>query len=90
MTNLVWTPRAWEDYLYWQGRDKAKLKRLNSLINTALRTPLAGEGRPEPLKYQLSGLWSRRLDQEHRLVYAWDEEADTLTILQCRYHYEKR
>ncbi|MDR0826280.1 MAG: Txe/YoeB family addiction module toxin [Desulfovibrio sp.] len=89
MALLTWTPGAWEDYQHWQGQDKKKCRRINLLINAALRTPFAGEGKPEALKFQLAGFRSRRIDQEHRLVYAWDEEADTLTIMQCRYHYAK-
>ncbi len=89
MALLVWTPKGWEDYLYWQGQDKKTSRRINALINAALRTPFEGEGKPEPLRYQLAGLWSRRIDPEHRLIYAWDENAQTLTILQCRYHYER-
>jgi toxin YoeB len=60
------------------------------LINAAIRTPFEGEGKPEALKLRLSDFWSRRIDQEHRLVCSWDEKADTLTILQCRYHYDDR
>ena len=86
---LQWTPNAWEDYLYWQKQDKKKCQRINTLITSALRTPFEGEGKPEPLRFQLAGYWSRRIDQEHRLVYAWDEASETLTILQCRYHYSK-
>ena len=89
MANLVWTPGAWKDYLCWQEEDTKKLRRVNTLIASALRTPCEGEGKPEPLRFQLAGCWSRRIDQEHRLIYAWDEQADTLTILQCRYHYGK-
>jgi toxin YoeB len=89
MALLTWTPEAWEDYQYWQVQDKKKCQRINLLINSALRTPFAGEGKTEALKFQLTGLWSRRIDQEHRLVYSWDEATDTLTILQCRYHYNK-
>jgi toxin YoeB len=73
-----------------QGQDKAKFRRINLLINSALRNPFEGEEKPEPLKFQLAGLWSRRIDQEHRLVYDWSESTQTLTILQCRYHYNKR
>ena len=89
MANLVWAPAAWKDYLYWQEQDKRKLRRVNDLITSALRTPFEGEGKPEPLRFQLAGCWSRRTDQEHRLIYAWDEKAGNLTILQCRYHYDK-
>jgi toxin YoeB len=88
MPNLVWTPRGWKEYLYWQEQDTKKLRRVNTLISSALRTPYEGEGKPEPLRFQLAGCWSRRIDQEHRLIYACDEKADTLTILQCRYHYD--
>ncbi|MDR2727429.1 MAG: Txe/YoeB family addiction module toxin [Deltaproteobacteria bacterium] len=89
MADPVWTPNAWKDYVHWQEQDKKKLRRINALITAALRTPSEGEGKPEPLRFQLAGYWSRRIDQEHRLIYAWDETADTLTILHCRYHYDK-
>lgn len=85
--NLTWTPQAWEDYLYWQKTDRAALKCLNALIENAMRTPFEGIGKPEPLKFNLAGYWSRRIDAEHRLVYTIDEVSNTLTILQCRYHY---
>ncbi len=89
MPLLTWTPKAWEDYLYWQEHDKKKCRRVNMLIAAVLRSPFEGEGKPEALKFQLGGFWSRRIDQEHRLVYVWDEKFDILTILQCRYHYDK-
>ncbi|MFL1781441.1 type II toxin-antitoxin system YoeB family toxin [Candidatus Hepatincolaceae symbiont of Richtersius coronifer] len=76
---------AWEDYLYWYSIDKQKLKKINSLIKDCLRTPFTGEGKPEPLKGNLSGYWSRRIDTEHRLVYKYENHQ--LVILQCRYHY---
>jgi len=76
---------AWEDYLYWQQHSKPTLKRINSLIHDIQRSPFDGIGKPEALKHQLSGLWSRRIDDEHRLVYAVRD--DSLFILQCRYHY---
>lgn len=89
--NLTWTPQAWEDYLYWQKTDKATLKRINALVENALRTPFEGIGKPEPLKFDFAGCWSRRINAEHRLVYAVDEALDggagTLIVLQCRYHY---
>mgnify|MGYP000127372501 FL=1 len=85
--NLTWTPQAWEDYLYWQKTDKTTLKRLNALIENAMRTPFEGIGKPEPLKFNLAGYWSRRIDAEHRLVYTVDEASNALTVLQCRYHY---
>ena len=84
--NLAWTEAAWTDYAYWQGQDKKTLKRINRLITNALRTPFEGMGKPEPLKENLSGFWSRRIDDTHRLVYA---VSDThVTIISCRYHYE--
>jgi toxin YoeB len=83
---LVWTPAAWEDYLFWQGQDKKTLKRVNTLIQDTLRTPFAGIGKPEPLRANLSGFWSKRIDDSHRLVYA--VEGDDLAIVSCRYHYE--
>ncbi len=82
---LAWTEAAWSDYLYWQGQDKKTLKRINKLIDGTLRDPFAGIGKPEPLKENLSGFWSRRIDDTHRLVYAVDEKQ--LTIIACRYHY---
>lgn len=82
---LSWTDNAWEDYLYWQQTDKKMLARINKLIKDASRTPFAGLGDPEPLKHQLSGFWSRRIDKEHRLVYRVADEG--ITIIQCRYHY---
>lgn len=77
--------RAWADYLLWQKTDKAKLKRINQLIRDIQRDPYGGIGKPEPLKYDLTGLWSRRIDEEHRLIYAIDGE--NIIIAQCRYHY---
>ncbi len=85
MKSLAFTPHAWEEYLYWQARDKALLGRINALIKDALRTPFTGLGKPEPLKFDLAGAWSRRINAEHRLVYLVQDEA--LVILQCRYHY---
>jgi toxin YoeB len=78
-------PLAWEDYLYWQQNDKALLKRINLLIREIQRDPFSGLGKPEPLKHGLSGFWSRRIDDRHRLVYAIHEGA--LLIAQCRDHY---
>jgi toxin YoeB len=77
--------RAWADYLYWQENDKAKFKRINQLIRDIQRDPFGGIGKPEPLRHNLAGLWSRRIDDEHRLVYAM--EGENLIIVQCRYHY---
>jgi toxin YoeB len=79
--------RAWEDYLYWQQTDKSILKRINTLIKDIQRTPFAGLGKPEPLKHQFAGLWSRRINDEHRLVYTI--MAEELIIVQCRYHYQE-
>jgi toxin YoeB len=83
--DLLWTPQGWEDYLHWQTTDKAKVKKINALIKDALKTPYAGLGKPEQLRFDLSGHWSRRIDLEHRLVYA--VENDCLKIIACRYHY---
>lgn len=82
---LVFSSRAWEDYLYWQAHDRKALERLNALIKEASRTPFTGIGKPEPLRGKLSGWWSRRITQEHRLVYR--VEKGELQIAQCRYHY---
>jgi toxin YoeB len=82
---LIWTTGAWEDYLYWQQHDKKTLKKINALIKDISRTPFAGIGSPEPLKHQLSGWWSRRINLEDRLVYK--VEGTTIYLLQCRKHY---
>ncbi len=82
---IIWTSRSWEDYLYWQKTDKKKLKRINELIKNCQRTPFEGIGKPEGLKGDLQGFWSRRIDSEHRLVYRYGE--DGLSIVACRYHY---
>ncbi len=82
---ILFHPDAWEAYLYWQKIDKQMLKRLNNLIKECLRTPFSGTGKPEPLKGDLRGFWSRRIDEEHRLVYSY--ENGNLTIVSCRYHY---
>jgi toxin YoeB len=79
-------PRGWEDYLYWQQTDKATLRRINQLIRDIQREPFAGIGKPEPLRFGFKGAWSRRITDEHRLVYGI--EGDTLIVLQCRFHYE--
>ena len=81
----TWTDDAWEGYLYWQTQDKKTLKRINKLINDVKRSPFEGIGKPEPLKENLSGFWSRRIDDTNRLVYVVDEPA--ITIISCRYHY---
>lgn len=82
---IVFMSQAWEDYLFWQQNDKAILKKINQLIKEAARTPFEGTGKPEPLRENLSGFWSRRITHEHRLVYK--TEGDSIFILQCRYHY---
>lgn len=82
---LVWSPAAWEDYVYWQGQDRKQLRRINQLIQACMRDPYAGIGKPEALRENLSGCWSRRIDHEHRLVYRLDGEM--LVILACRFHY---
>ena len=83
---LTWTDDAWSDYLYWQTQDKKTLKRINKIIEDIKKTPFDGIGKPEPLKMNLSGFWSRRIDDTNRLVYAVDHNA--ITIISCRYHYE--
>ena len=82
---LVFTPHGWEDYQHWVQTDRATLKRLNRLIDDALRDPFTGIGKPEQLRHILAGSWSRRITEEHRLVYLVD--GDDLVILQARYHY---
>ena len=83
---LTFSSKAWDEYLYWQKTDKAVLKRINTLIKEIMRQPFEGIGKPEPLKYSLSGYWSRRITDEHRLDYKVTE--DNLLIAQLRYHYE--
>ena len=82
---LAWTDAAWDDYLYWQEQDKKTLKRINKLIAEIKRSPFEGIGKPEALRETLSGFWSRRIDESHRLVYAVDEIR--ITVISCRYHY---
>jgi len=82
---LSWTDEAWNSYVYWQTQDKKTLKRINKLISDVKRSPFDGIGKPEPLKENLSGLWSRRIDDTNRLVYAVDDTA--ITVISCRYHY---
>lgn len=82
---LVWTADAWSDYLYWQTTDRKMLKRVNQLLRDVLRDPFEGIGKPEPLKYGADGAWSRRITQEHRLVYMLSD--GDLVTLQARYHY---
>ena len=82
---LVFTPHGWDDYLHWQKTDRATVKRINRLIEDTLRDPFAGIGKPEALRHVLAGCWSRRIDEEHRLVYM--ALGDDLVILQARFHY---
>lgn len=83
--DIFWDKTAWEDYLYWQDNDKKVLRKINSLIKECQRTPFEGIGKPEPLRQNLTGFWSRRITGEHRLVYK--SENEVLFIAQCRYHY---
>ncbi len=83
---IVFSKNAWEDYLYWQKIDKKIVKKINLLIKEVQRTPFEGIGKPEPLKYDLAGFWSRRIDNEHRFVYkAFENE---ILIYACRFHYD--
>lgn len=83
--NILFTPESWDDYLYWQKNDKKNLRRINELIKDIKRNPFEGIGKPEPLKYQLQGCWSRRIDQEHRIVY--EVEEGLIRLISCRFHY---
>ncbi len=83
----MWLPGGWADYLHWQEQDRKTLARVNELIRDTLRNPFSGIGRPEPLKSNLKGWWSRRITQEHRLVYRVEDQ--TLVIMQCRFHYDR-
>lgn len=85
--NKIWTDEAWDDYLYWQTQDKKTLKKINELIKDIERNGnMEGIGKPEPLKYDLQGYYSRRIDDKNRLVYVADDNG--LNIISCRYHYE--
>lgn len=84
---IVFSKNSWDDYISWQSEDKNMLRKINELIKDIQRTPFEGKGKPEPLKYDLAGYWSRRIDREHRLVY---QVADNqIFIYSCRYHYDK-
>ena len=85
MRNLKFTPHGWEEYEYWQNQDKKTLKRINKLIKDIQRNPFEGIGKPEPLKFEFQGCWSRRIDDANRLVYTVSDKE--ITILQCRFHY---
>ncbi len=82
---VIFMDQAWEDYLYWQAQDKNILKKINKLLKDIYRDPFSGIGSPEPLKHDLAGYWSRRINLEHRLVYR--VENGEIFLLQCRYHY---
>ena len=84
--NFTFTPQAWEDYQFWQKTDKKRLIRIHLLIQDILRSPQEGIGKPEPLKHNLTGYWSRRITEEHRLVYKQFEHG--ITFVQMRYHYK--
>jgi toxin YoeB len=83
--NILFTDDAWEDYLYWQQTDKQTLRKINQLLKEIQRTPFSGVGKPEPLKHQLQGCWSRRINSEHRLVYEITD--NMLKVIGCRFHY---
>ena len=87
MRKLAWGSKAWQDYIYWQSQDKKTLKRINRLIQDTMLNPFEGIGKPEPLKKNLSGFWSRRIDETNRLVYIVDD--NYITVISCRYHYDK-
>jgi toxin YoeB len=82
---ILFTEDSWQEYLYWQSSDKKILKKINELIKDIKRDPFDGIGKPEPLKYQLQGCWSRRINHEHRLVYEITDDA--IVVVSCRYHY---
>ncbi|HQG71895.1 MAG TPA: Txe/YoeB family addiction module toxin [Tenuifilum sp.] len=87
MTRITFSKNSWEEYISWQNEDKKMLKKINELIKEIQKHPYEGIGKPEPLKYDLAGLWSRRIDREHRLVYqVIDQE---ILIYSCRYHYDR-
>jgi toxin YoeB len=83
--NVMWTAEAWDDYVYWQSQDKKTLRRINQLIKDVQRSPFEGIGKPEPLKENLTGFWSRRIDETNRLVC--EVEKSQMNIVSCRYHY---
>ncbi|AWK14108.1 Txe/YoeB family addiction module toxin [Candidatus Fukatsuia symbiotica] len=83
--NKLFTDESWRDYLYWQQNDKKLVKRINELIKDIERTPFSGIGKPKSLKHNLSGYWSRRINEEHRLIYKIDDTR--IVIISCRYHY---
>lgn len=82
---ITFTPESWKDYLFWQEKDKKILTRINELIRDIVRSPFSGLGKPEPLRYEFKGCWSRRINQEHRLVYYINDH--TLVVVAARFHY---
>jgi len=87
MSQLLFSEKAWDEYLYWQGQDKKTLRRLNSLLKDIQRSPFAGIGSPEPLRHSQNGAWSRRIDGKNRVVYKVLDD-DTIQIAQCMGHYD--
>lgn len=85
-SRITWTLASWKDYQYWQGQDRKTMKRVNAMTRDCLREPFDGTGKPEPLKENLAGFWSRRIDEANRLVYRVD--GDDLVVIACRYHYD--
>ena len=85
MRKLAWEKNGWDDYLYWQSQDRKTLRRINKLIDSVLKTPFEGIGKPEPLKENLSGYWSRRINETDRLVYKVSD--NYIVVISCRYHY---
>lgn len=85
--NKLFTDEAWKDYVYWAETDRKQLKKINNLIKEIDRTPFEGTGKPEPLKFDIQGYWSRRIDHEHKIVYTIDN--NVLVIISLRYHYQK-
>jgi len=84
---IIFTKNSWEDYISWQSEDKKMLRKINELLKDIQRTPFEGKGKPEPLKYDLAGFWSRRIDREHRLVYQVSK--NEILVYSCRFHYDK-
>lgn len=85
---FVFTELSWEDYQFWLKNDKQKLKRINELLKDIARNPYEGIGKPEPLKFNYAGFWSRRIDEEHRLIYRVID--DEVQIVKCRFHYDEK
>ena len=83
---IIWSEKSWDDYLYWQNTDKQLVKKINQLIKDIQRDPFDGIGKPEALKFNYAGFWSRRIDEEHRLIYRIVD--DEIQIVKCRFHYD--